>query len=329
MSFVQILPAAVLWSVVVIRLIGMAYGWRPGVLRAVFLVAVAATLNIDSLYLTIDSLLGGMNWLNLVVHVLMGLGTAELSRLLLRATGRTDRSLRVIALASMVLVGVQVILLGVSNTQGSATNFTEAFGSIPSIAWYQGTFFAWISVILAFTGYECLRRDRRMESRGFRVGLNVVSAGCMTGTLAVALKILMVVDEITQSEHALQDEAHLAYRVLIGLTVMGFAIGFLLPALERVSDFWRSRTVAKDLEQLRPIVTKLAKTREHTPAFEAANQSLADEKPEAQRYRWFIFIEDVKVEDTTDLSLEDLKFVEEVGQRIAATLVPSGAHARG
>ena len=175
----------------IVRLAGLRFGWKPGVLPGMAAVAAGATLNIDQVYLSVDSLLGERNLLNLIVHLFMGAGMTELSRLLLKATGRADdggRQVRALIGMGIVLGLIQATLLLVSDTEGSATNFTDTFASIPTIAPYQASFFAWIGIVLGYTGVECLRRDKSGESRGFGIGLGIVSAGCLAGVGAVAAK---------------------------------------------------------------------------------------------------------------------------------------------
>ncbi|MEB7503980.1 hypothetical protein [Arthrobacter koreensis] len=87
MTYLQVLPVLVLWAVVAIRVLGLRFGWKPGVLPAVSAVALAGTLNIDPVYLAVDQALAGRNVLNVLIHLLVGAGMTDLSRLLLQVTG--------------------------------------------------------------------------------------------------------------------------------------------------------------------------------------------------------------------------------------------------
>ncbi|MCC3295878.1 hypothetical protein LJ756_14755 [Arthrobacter sp. zg-Y411] len=326
MITLQMLPAAALWTLVVIRLIGLRFGWKPGILPGIAAVATGATLNIDQVYLYVDSLLGERNLLNLIVHLIMGAGMTELCRLLLKATGRTDddggRHIRVLVGLGIVLAVIQTTLLLVSDTPGSATNFTDAFASIPTIAPYQASFFAWIGVVLGYTGIECLRRDKAGESREFGIGVRILSAGCLAGVGAVAVKMLLIGMEFfgMQAPFGL----YIGYRILMALTMLGFAVGFAVPSYARMKTAAAARRRrAEDLDALRPIVRRLMTTCEGTRALEAANVSLAARTSKTQLYRWFILIGDIRVLEPGLLSPEETRIVDQIGRRIEDTGTPA------
>ncbi|MSR98462.1 hypothetical protein FYJ28_06440 [Arthrobacter sp. BL-252-APC-1A] len=316
MTALQVIPVLVLWSVVGGRLLGLAFGWKPGILGAVFLVALAATLNIDPVYLAVDRYLGGWNLLNLIVHLLMGIGMTDLSRLLLRVTGRARR-IKALICVGAVLAAAQMVLLLISNTQGSAASFTDTFGDQPTIALYQGTFFAWFGMISGYTGVETLRRDRAGESRAFRIGFNLLSAGCFVGVAAAALKMFEISTEIRGGGENYDDALILGYRILLAAMVTGFAVGFILPTIGRIRSALRARAVRRsDLDALRPIVRRLMETSEGQRSMRAASISLESRTSKTQLYRWFIFIGDIRVLDPKLLSPQENRTIDEIGTRI-------------
>lgn len=317
MTLLQIVPVAILWSVVAIRVLGLSFGWKPGILPAVKMVALGATLNIDAVYLAVDELLGGWNLLNLIVHLLMGMGMTELSRLLLQVTGRSGRHVRALIGVGIVLAVAQIVLLVVSDTQGSAANFTDTFGGQPTIALYQASFFLWFGTISGYTGVETLRRDRRGESRPFRIGWDILSAGCMSGVLAAAVKMIQICREILGGDESSNDILVLSYRVFLALMIIGFAVGFILPSYGRIKSTFRSRTErADDLAALRPIVSRLVQTPEGRRSMGAASISLDARTSKSQLYRWFIFIGDIRVLDPALLSQQETRIIDEIGRRI-------------
>ncbi|MGX5718023.1 hypothetical protein [Arthrobacter sp. MAHUQ-56] len=317
MKVLQILPAVILWGVVVVRLIGLRFGWRLGILPAVSLVAAGATLNIDAVYLAIDAPLGGRNLLNLFVHLLMGMGMTELSRLLLRATGRASRRWNAVMIAVLVLVVAQAVLLLISDTQGSATNFTDAFAHVPAVAWYQASFFAWVGLITGYTGIECTRRNRCGESRGFRIGFDIVSAACLSGVAAVTTKMALILLEVFAIDGDFEQLLYVGYRALIAITIVGFAVGFILPSYGRVRRGLRARrNRARDLGTLRPLVLRLVETAEGRRAVEAAKVSMDAKNSRTQLYRWFILVSDIRVLHPELLSSHEHELVDEIGKRI-------------
>ncbi len=316
MTAQQVLPVLVLWAVVAIRLLGLRFGWKAGVLPAITAVALAGTLNIDAVYLAVDPLLGSRNVLNLIIHLLMGVGMTELSRLLLQVTGR-GRRVKALVGVGLALAAAQIVLLAVSDARGSAASFTDTFGNIPTIAWYQATFFAWFGTISGYTAVKILRRNRTGESRAFRIGFDVLGAGCLLGLGAVALKMVQIGLEAQGSGEDFNSVLVLAYNVLLALMIVGFAAGFILPSSERVKAAFRARGArAQDVAALRPIVARLVQTPQGRSSMGAAKIVLGDRPSKTQLYRWFIFIGDVRILDRALLSPREIQIIDEIGTRI-------------
>ena len=285
------------------------------------MVALGATLNIDQIYLFVDqSFLGDQNYLNLIVHLLMGAGLTDLSRLLFRATGREGRNnnrVKVLVILGLVLAVVQIGLLAASETYGSATNFTDTFSSVYTVALYQTTFFGWVGLVLGYTGVSCLTRDKRGESRSFRVGFDILSIGCLAGLVAVTLKMVMVWQEYSGIEFGFDPIFYVVYRVFVALTILCFAAGFLLPSYGKIKAAFAARTERRDaLDALRPIVQRVAETPEGRRSMDAANISLTARSSKTQLYRWFILIGDIRVLDPDLLSAEEIATVDEIGKDI-------------
>ncbi|MBO1269508.1 hypothetical protein [Arthrobacter cavernae] len=331
MKLLQILPALILWSVVITRIIGLKFGWKPGILKAMVLVSIGTTLNIDAVYLAVDAGLGHRNILNLVVHVALGLGMTELSRLIVAATGASNARWRLLVLVGIGLAGAQAALLFSTGTPGSATNFTDVFAGIPAIAWYQGLFFAWIGLITAYTGVECLRRNRAGETASFRIGFDIIAVSCFVGVLAVATKLLLVAQEAAGAENSVSDIVYVGYRVLIALTLIGFAVGFALPAYHRGRQQWTDRARCRSaLVRLQPIVSRLLETDAGQQAREAAALSLRPRSSQDQLYRWVIFVDDIRIENPELLSAEEVDLLDDIEARIArrgpvGAQVPTGS----
>lgn len=310
----QALPALVMWAVVSIRVYGLWLGWKPGVLPAAALVAPAMTLDIDPVYMAVDQLLGGHNLLNLIIHLLIGAGLTQLSRMLLQATGHTNRrSYIMMVVAGGVLVLAQVALVAVSDTQGSATRFTDTFADIPTVALYQASFFAWVGLVFGYTGMECHRRDAGGESRAFGIGFDFVSLGCLIGVGTVVVKLLLIALVVTETEAA--GFLYTLYKVLVGLTIIFIAVGFMLPALQRLRSAYSSRSQrAVALDLLRPIVSRLAKTDEGRRSLDAAHIHLDARSSGTQLYRWLIFVGDIRVLDPGLLSEQERAITDAVGR---------------
>jgi len=322
MKLVQILPAIILWSVVLVRFVGLRAGWKPGILLAMAFVATGSTLNVDPIYLEVDGWLGSRNVLNLVVHIAIGVGMTELSRLMLAATSANRSIWRSLVATGGVLVGGQIVLLMLADTSGSATNLTESYGSLPAIIWYQALFFVWIGVITAFTGAASLRRDRQPESRLFRVGFDIIAGSCIVGVVAVGAKLLLIGLAAYGTAHSVAEIMHSIYRLLIATTLVGFAVGFALPAYQRVGDYLKEkRWLDQALHQLRPMVERLVETDAGVRAGVASGLALEVGDPRERLYRWLIFLGDVRADSPDQLSKRENALLKEIEEKIA----PSGS----
>lgn len=313
MKMLQILPAAILWAVVLIRVIGLRLGWKPGILAAMVLVAMGTTLNIDAVYLVVDSWVGDRNFMNLVVHVFLGLGMTELSRLIVSATDASRLFWRLLVAAGIALIVVQAVLLLSAETPHSATNFTDAFAGIPEIAWYQGLFFAWIGLITMYTGVECVRRDRTGEKPLFRVGFDIIATSCFIGVLAVVLKLVLICQELAGVDSSLEQVAYVCYRTLIASTLLGFAAGFGLPAYSRGRQQMADRGQRRELlVKLAPIVAKLSETEPGRQAGKAAALNLGSRSSRERLYRWIIFVDDIRMDHPGLLSATERKLLDDI-----------------
>ncbi len=284
---------------------------------SLLIVTLGVTLNVDPVYLALDPLLGGENLLNLIVHLLMGLGMTVLSRSLLQATRRSSLHINGLVGAGVVLAVVQSLLFLVSDTRGSAEDFTATFGGTPMIALYQATFFAWFGFIAAYTGMKTFRRNRCGESDAFRIGFNVLSAACLMGVVAAIMKMVEICTKLLDGVRTYEGALDVVYHVFIALMTLGFAIAFILPSSGRIrTSLAVRREITDSLNDLRPILRRLASTPEGQRGMNATHISLDAQTSSGQLYRWFIVIGDVRVLNPNLLSAEELRIIDKVGNRI-------------
>jgi uncharacterized membrane protein YtjA (UPF0391 family) len=313
----QILPALMLWAVVLIRLAGFRFGWKMGMLPALLAVTIGATLDIDFIYVSVDALLGHQNVINLIVHVMVGAGLTSLSGLLLRATGRSTGHSKILVLIGVVLFVVQLVLFLLADTAGTATAFTDTFGDQLYVALYQASFFAWVGLVVGYTGVECLRREKSSESRMFSVGFDILSAGCLAGVIGVAAKMTLIIVEIKGATPAFTPAVEMAYKGFIALALLLFAVGLILPSYARIRAALVARTErVKALDALRPLVRRLAATPEGKHAMAASQINLTARTSKVQLYRWFIFIGDIRVLDHDLITPGEVTLIDELGARL-------------
>lgn len=163
-----------------------------------------------------------------------------------------------------------------------------------------------------------MRRKRAGETASFRIGFDVIAFSCFFGVLAVVTKLLLVAQEAAGAENDVSDIAYVGYRVMIATTLLGFAVGFALPAYGRARRQWVDRVHRRSaLMRLQPIVTRLVDTNPGQRAREAADLSLRPTYSMDQLYRWVIFIDDIRLEKPELLSADEIELLEDIEARIA------------
>lgn len=330
MNWVQIVPSVLLWIAFGARLSWMLVktnhvskeALKSGRIaggrlhKALLLAAMAATLNIDEVYLWIDPQIGAINVLNLVVHGCLGLGLTELSMSLAKAAGVSKQRGKMLFWAGTLLVSAQAILLFASFAKGSATDFTETFGHMPLVALYESLFFAWVAVICARTGMVLRHRKRSGESAVFRSGMDIVSASCVSAGIGSASKLGLLLVAMLGADARVIDPLKSTYALMIGLTCVGFALGLGMPAVEKM------RQSVRDREWRANVSADLRKTIERVCETEVGRQvvQLSGRVPAGSSlkdiYAMDMVLRDVQAYGDDILSASELRFLDEVEERI-------------
>lgn len=250
---IQVFAAAVIWGLVLCLLPSMKRRIDHSIMVAAVTIATALTLNVDTIYLEGDRLLGGRNVLDLVANIFMVVGIYFLSRAILRAADpdeRMDRRNR----AGFVLLGVVVVALILSfslvDAPRTSTSFMKDFGSQWAAAAYSSIQFLYIGAVVTVTGYTCFKFRGEMARPYFRLALTFIGIGC---SLAVVLVLAVLGMDVLHLMGEIESMMRLSY--VYDAAVFGamtfLCIGLALPpvarGLERRSD---SRTTAVLLARL-------------------------------------------------------------------------------
>jgi hypothetical protein len=250
---IQVFAAAVIWGLVLCILPSMKRRSDHNIMVAAVTIAAALSLNVDTIYLEGDRLLGGRNVLDLVANIFMVVGIYFLSRAILRAADpeeTMDRRNR----AGLVLLGVVVVALTLSfslvDAPWTSTSFMKDFGSQWAAAAYSSIQFLYIGAVVTVTGYTCLRFRGEMAKPYFRLALTFIGIGC---SLAVVLVLAVMGMDVLHLMGEVESMMRLSYvydAAVIGAMTF-LCIGLALPpvarGLERRSD---SRTTAVLLGRL-------------------------------------------------------------------------------
>jgi hypothetical protein len=244
---IQVFAAAVIWGLVQCLLPSMKRRSDHSIMVAAVTIATALTLNVDTIYLEGDRLLGGRNVLDLVANIFMVVGIYFLSRAILRAADpdeTMDRRNR----GGLVLLGLVVPALILSfslvDAPRTSTSFMKHYGGQWAAAAYSSIQFLYIGAVVTVTGYTCFKFRGEMARPYFRLALTFIGIGC---SLAVVLVLAVLGMDVLHPMGEIESMIRLSY--VYDAAVFGamtfLCIGLALPpvarGLERRSD---SRTTA-------------------------------------------------------------------------------------
>ncbi|ASN19923.1 hypothetical protein [Arthrobacter sp. YN] len=191
---IQIVAAVLIWLLVICLVPGIRVRRDHSVLTAAITISVALTLNIDQVYVGIDSLLGGRNFVDLVANVSMVVGIYFLARAIIRAA-TPDETVEKRDSAGMILLAAVIVGLAASFsvivTQGSSTRFMVDYGDQWPAALYSSIQFVYIGYVVGVTGTTCFRFRGDMRRPYFRIAFTSIGVGCCFAVLLVLLVLVM------------------------------------------------------------------------------------------------------------------------------------------
>lgn len=198
-------------------------------------IAVSLTLNIDAVYLTVDSVLGARNITDLIANALLMIGLyflfcAVIGAVWPAAAGVVQWPLRWFLGASLVVLIVMFFFI---HAPISSTTFMNDYGNQPAAAAYSILQFVFIGVVTGTGAAVCGAYAWRMNRWSYRIGFSLIGIGSV---FAVALSILVV----------LMDIAHVSSHHDTLRTLQGWYWPLYAPALNHHVD-WRRNTRCRRL----------------------------------------------------------------------------------
>lgn len=323
---IQIVAAALIWLLVVCLLPGM---WRRrdhSVLTAAITISVALTLNIDSVYLSIDSPAGGRNFVDLLANVSMVVGIYFLSRAIIRAatpdeTVEKGRGAGIFLLAA-VIVGLAISFNAIV-TRGSSTRFMLDYGDQWPAALYSSLQFLYIGFVVSVTGITCLRFRGGMSRPYFRASFTLIGVGCAFAVFLVILVLVMDVLHLqgrldaVRSVSPIYDAAFVAAMVFL---CVGLAIP---PVARRLLRHKQSATEEELVSDLTRIWERTTKKRQDVRLVRGA-EKITQQDPPQKLHRMLVEVQDALLVEPSlgsSLDIHDLNVLNAAENYLAGPLV--------
>lgn len=278
----EVIVAALMWALVIALIATIRARVDQSVLNASCAVAMSLTFNIDPLYLSVDGWFGGRNWLDLLANLLLVTGVYFLSRTVLRAVnGPTYSSVPLRIGLAAVLAAITVLFVFIE-APSSSTTFMADYGAQLPAALYSIVQFSYVGLVMMTTAVACIRYRGSMTTPGFRIGLAIIAAGCLS-TIALAL-VILALDLLHVVGSPLMNAVGALYSPVYVLSVALLCTGFATAPLSRfVRRIVTQRRISVSLKELGVILSR--RTREAPPA-------LVLESREAQLHRLVVSLRD-------------------------------------
>ncbi|QSZ54350.1 hypothetical protein RI444_08495 [Paenarthrobacter sp. AT5] len=323
---IQIVAAVLIWLLVICLLPGTRRRRDHSVLTAAITISVSLTLNIDQVYLGIDSALGGRNLVDLLANISMVVGIYFLSRAIIRAAtadetvGKGDRA-GLILLAGVIL-GLAASF-GAVVTQGSSTRFMVDFGDQPAAALYSSIQFLYIGYVVGVTGVTCFHFRGDMLMPYFRRAFTCIGVGCV---FAVLLVILVLVMDILHLQGRLDAMRAISpvYDAAVIAAMFFLCLGLGIPPVaRRVLRYRESVTEDELVSSLTKIWEKTTKKRQDVRLVRGTE--MISQQDRAQRlHRMLVEVQDALLVEPglgSSLDIHDLNVLNAAENYLAGPIV--------
>ncbi|VXB57129.1 conserved membrane hypothetical protein [Arthrobacter sp. 9V] len=331
---IQIVAAALIWLLVVCLLPGIRVRRDHSVLTAAITISVAMTLNIDQVYVGIDSLLGSRNFADLLANVCMVVGIYFLSRAIIRAAtpdgtvGKRDR-------AGLILLAVMIVGLTASFnaivTQGSSTRFMVDYGDQWPAALYSSVQFVYIGYVVTVTGVTCFRFRGGMLRPYFRTAFTCIGVGCSFAVVIVLLVLVMDILHLQGNLDAMRSVSP-TYDAAVVAAMTFLCVGLAIPpTARRVLRRRESVTEEELISGLTKIWEKTAKKRQDVRL--VRDTVVISQQDRAQRlHRMLVEVQDALLVEPGlggSLDIHDLNVLNAVEIYLAGAFVRQPSVRRG
>lgn len=299
-----IIVAAAMWLLAASLLILRRGRAERNITYAALTIAVAMTLNTDSVYRPLDRLAGGDNLVTLVADVALMIGVFFLGRGVMKASERQPKAVR-LALGRVALVTAilgAVVAFSLIDRGGTTTNFMLELGDQPAAAVYSMIQFVYYGIVLSAMAVLAARQFRNSE------GVQKLPPASLFigGLLGVVLSVVVVAMDIAHAfdNLVLMAEIAVTYEPLRLLAFLFLCVGFAgQPAARTLQARSRQRRTRKLVDDLRPIWAEATKAR---PGI-SQNQQIAIPAGEADTvlHRQVVEIRDAMIDTRVNFAVSE------------------------
>jgi len=298
-----ILVSVLMWALAAVLLILRRGRADRSITYSAVTIAVAMTLNIDAVYIWVDSFLGGTNVATLVADIPLMVGIFFLGRGVAKVTQDKRRVVQ-IALGRTLLV---IALAGVAASfllidRGSTTTtFMLDLGAQPAAAAYSIIQFAYDGVIVTAMAATAGRHIR--QSRGAdRLPAISLLIGSLSG-LALSIVIIAMDSAHLAGNLGLMSGLSAAYDPLFLSTFVFLCLGLAgQPALRWARARSRARSTRALVDRVAPIWERASHVR---PGLSQYSAGFAAEDAETQLHRQVVEIRDAVIDPRVRFELSD------------------------
>lgn len=246
-------------------------------------------LNVDSVYLAVDGVLGGDNYADLLANTAIIVGFSSFARGIAKAANVSSPVAKIV-LGPYVLVVVMVLsaaAFSMIETSGSSTRFMVDYGDQPAAAAYsivQHLYFGTVTLAMAVV---CI--GQRAQVRGFMLAaVNVLLVGSLGQTLTCVDVIVMDIAHLAGNEGLLGIGQYI-YDYSNGLSILLIAAGFVMIPSARILAARRAEAqIARLVEDLSPAWSRAMEARSSGLSLEATGDQ------ESVLYRQIVEIRDAQ-----------------------------------
>lgn len=219
---------------------------------AILLLAVAMTLNVDSVYTSVEALVPIANLGDLLSNASMIIGLFLLLRAIRYGAGSTGGGWRqkwdIGAL--LVTLSTMVVSFTLLDAPETATTFMLDYGDQLATSVYSSVQYLFLGSVMVYTAAVSARNIPHLRSSRYRVGMRTLVAGCVIGVglglSVLAMNVLHLMGELELMRAI--GPVHDGLRVLMALTL---ALGMAIPPLVRqVLNWQRRRQIKAAAEQV-------------------------------------------------------------------------------
>lgn len=251
---IPILVSALMWTLLASLLILRRGRDERSITYAALTIAVAMTLNIDPVYESLDSLVGGTNLGTLVADLTLMVGIFFLGRAVNRASDHQSRVVQFVLRRSTLAIAFvcAIIAFFLIDRGTTTTNFMLELGEQPAAAAYSMIHFLYYGSVVAGMAVLSARQVRVNEGAQRLPSVSLL-LGSTLGVILAAVIITMDLAHVAENLELLT-AASIAYGPLNLLTFFFLCLGFAgQPAARTVHARSRERRTRMLVRELDPL----------------------------------------------------------------------------